>query len=96
MANNKGQGEEKMTKEKVCTLREDDYFDWCRGMKKMIHPFANDYVKGLVQVNLLNTRTGKGSCLGVSYRESAKSKAYKLMLNFCPWCGKEIINKKHL
>ena len=75
-----------------CKLKEDGFFEWCTALDRMLHPEANAWVKGLVQVNLFNFNTGKESCLGVVYRDSHLKKAQKIMLNKCPWCGEDILN----
>lgn len=85
-----------MNRENKCVLDKNNFYNWCIGMDSMLHEEANAHVKGITQVNLFNFQTRKESCLGVLYRKEAKEKGQRLMLNFCPWCGSEIINKSKL
>jgi hypothetical protein len=82
-----------MSKEK-CELKDDGFYNWCNGMNTRLNPEANVKAKGLAQVNLFNFSTGKESCLGVTYRRDKNDNG--LMLNKCPWCGEEILNKSKI
>lgn len=48
---------------------------------------SNARVKGFVPINLVNLVTLKTRHAGICYKTSAND--IGLMLNFCPFCGKE-------
>jgi len=51
---------------------------------------ANEHKKGLVCVVIFNMKTGNDKFIGVAYKEDANDNG--VMLNYCPWCGKNILN----
>lgn len=79
---------------KKCKLKEDGWFEWCSAMEQSLNPEANSHLKGLNQLNLFNFRTADESCLGVCYNKSSKDRG--IVLNKCPWCGEEILNKSKM
>jgi len=80
--------------EKKCELKEDGFYSWCNGMNRCLNEEANASIKGLTQINLFNFKTAKESYLGVTYKRSKEDKG--LMLNKCPWCGEEILNRSKM
>lgn len=54
---------------------------------------ANSHTKGLSLVVSTSMKTGKHRVLGVAYRRNAKDRG--LLLNYCPFCGKDIRWHEH-
>lgn len=45
--------------------------------------------KGFQAVEVVNFRTGQTQIIGIQYKTHYKDRG--IMLNYCPWCGKNIL-----
>lgn len=82
------------TKQIKCERTSDGFFKYCVAMDMCLHPEANAYVKGLIQLNVFSFKTGESRVAGVAYRTASGQKAKSIMLNVCPWCKEDISPQK--
>ncbi len=74
---------------KECSIK-DGELEFCTSLDGKIASLANAHNKGFVQINIWNPKNGYNRCIGVAYKKDANDRGS--MLNYCPWCGKKILN----
>ena len=75
-----------MKRKKKCSF-EGARFNPCWLMDERLLPEANDQRTGLVMVNV-GTLQKPTRTIGVTHKKNSKDAG--VMLNYCPWCGKNI------
>lgn len=76
---------------KCCRFNSKGLVRYCEMMDERINPEANAKMKGLTQINVTNRITGQITVMGVCFFKNSKDRG--LMLNNCPWCGKNVLIK---
>jgi hypothetical protein len=74
---------------KECSIK-DGELTLCTSLDSKLPELANAHNKGFTQVTTFHMKTGVYRNIGVAYKKSGSDRGS--MINFCPWCGKNIEN----
>lgn len=73
---------------KECEIK-DSKLKICSSLEDKVE-LGNVHKKGLATISIFNMKTGNDKFIGVAYKKDANDRGS--MLNYCPWCGKKILN----
>lgn len=75
-----------------CKMKDGD-IEFCDYISNKLNKDSpNSHQKGLTAISVFNMKTEEYWCPGIAYKKNTHDTG--TMLNYCPGCGKEILNVK--